>query len=146
MKKLAFAFAAIALLSGCATQQKYDAWAKVESSKNVAKASQAEALARVATTSSDKTLAAFAVFTMAQMKDSANSPMPTDDALEYLRILAPIGGNIGLKLIDSHLQLQLNNNATIERMHTVDALVKTPKTVEPTVVTPVIVEIPVPAE
>ena len=145
LKIFAFALSAWAF-TGCASQAKYEAWGQVETAKQTARAAQAEALAKVASTSQDKTLAAFAVFTMAGLKDQTTAPMPTDDGLEYLRILAPIGGNIATKAIGSYYELMMHNNSTIERMHTVDALVKTPKTVEPTVVTPVIVEVPVPAE
>ena len=142
MKKLIISFIVGLSLVGCASQAKYDAWAKVESSKNTAKASQAEALAKVATTSTDKTLAAFAVFTMAQMKDSTNSPMPEDDGLAYLRILAPIAGNLVGKGIDAQLSFKLAKEESYKYGKTVDALSQMPKTIDPLIVNPVIIEIP----
>ena len=72
--------------------------------------------------------------------------MPQDDALEYLRILAPIAGNLGLKAIDSQLSFKLAKEESYKYGLTMNALTKTPKTVSPVVVNPVVVEVPVPVE
>ena len=149
MKKLLVIIvgAGVLAMTGCASQAKYEAWSTVEAAKHQTKSEQAKALAQVASNSKDPTLAAFAVFSMAQLKDSGNStPMPQDDALEYLRILAPIAGNLGLKAIDSQLSFKLAKEESYKYGLTMNALTKTPKTVSPVVVNPVVVEVPVPVE
>lgn len=138
VKKLSIGFALILsmLTTGCASTGKYEAWSAAKIAEANAKAEQAKALATVAATSTDKTLAAFAVFTMSQLNNnnggSNSNAMPEEDWVGIAKAILPsvIQGSMGLigKVMDTNLALSrmeidaaitFNNTAALSKAPTV---------------------------